>query len=178
MITVCNSFPVKLRCRTPCMTLALEQEQYQNMELGGPGSQTGNAGMLVPDNKKAKRRMVGILLPAVDLVGSLSWNSWAVWWSPRGLARMAGCVVGVCPVSVSPGRGSEWAVDCVITLHFWPPRAPAVSVAASDSRRGIGGLLDPCLRFMPRLIPRLVAGDSVWHRASTSKVDYWRGFKG
>lgn len=54
------------------MTLALEQEQYQNMELGGPRSQTGNARMLVPDNKKAKRRMVGILLPAVDLVGSLS----------------------------------------------------------------------------------------------------------
>lgn len=75
-----------------CMTLALEQEQYQNTELGGQRSQTGNTGMPVPDNKRAKRRMVGILLPAVDLVGSLSWNSWAVWRSPRGLAEWQGAL--------------------------------------------------------------------------------------
>lgn len=59
---------------------------------GGQRSQTGNTGMPGLDNERAKPRMVGILLPAVDLVGSLSWNSWAVWRSPRGLAEWQGAL--------------------------------------------------------------------------------------
>lgn len=50
--------------------------------------------------------MVEILLPAVDLVGSLS-RIPELSGGALGAGRMAGCVVGVCPVSVSPGRGSE-----------------------------------------------------------------------
>lgn len=58
---------------------------------------------------------------------------------PSGAGRVAGCVVGVCAVSVSPGRGSQFASDCVITLHFWPPLVLAVFPApASDSCGGIG----------------------------------------
>lgn len=75
---------------------------------------------------------------------------------------MAGCVVGVCPVSVSPGRGSEWALDCVITLHFLPPHALAVSLPQCLTHaEASAGPLDLSLRFMPRLIHRLVAGDGV-----------------
>lgn len=107
MTTVCDSFPVKLRCHSPTWPLPLsKKKQYQNTELGGQQSQTGNTGMPVPDNKRVKRRMVEILLPAVDLVGSLSWIPELSGGALRA-GRMAGCVVGVCPVSVSPGRGSE-----------------------------------------------------------------------
>ena len=55
---------------TTQLTLALEQNQYQNTALGEQRSQTGNTGMPVPDNEEAKRRMGEILLPAVDLVVS------------------------------------------------------------------------------------------------------------
>lgn len=50
MIAVC------IFCRTQMshMTAALEQKQYQNTALGGQQSQTGNTGMPVPDNKRAK----------------------------------------------------------------------------------------------------------------------------
>lgn len=61
--------------------------------------------MPIPDNKRVKRRMVEILLPAVDLVGSLS-RIPELSGGALGASRMAGCVVGVCPVSVSPGGGS------------------------------------------------------------------------
>lgn len=61
-------------------------------------------------------------------------------------------IVGACPVSVSPDRGSqEWAVDCVITLHFWPPCVPAVS----DSHRGCGGHVRPVLWVMVFRFQRL-----------------------
>lgn len=59
-----------------------------------------------PDNKRAKRRIVEILLPAVDLVGSL-YRIPELSGGALGAGRMAGCVVGVCPVSVSPSRGSK-----------------------------------------------------------------------
>lgn len=40
--------------------------------LGGQWSQTWNTGMPARDNERAKAKMLGILLPAVDLVGSPS----------------------------------------------------------------------------------------------------------
>lgn len=50
--------------------------------------------------------MVEILLPAVDLVGSLS-RIPELSGGALGAGKMAGSIVGVCPVSVSLGRGSE-----------------------------------------------------------------------
>ena len=91
------------------MTLALEQKQYQNIELREQRSQTGNTGMPVPDNKRVKRRMVEILLPAVDLVRSL-FRIPELFGGALRAHRMAGSIVGVCPVSVSQSGGYRGVV--------------------------------------------------------------------
>lgn len=73
MVTVCNSFPVKLKCQSPNDPCPWAKTILKHW----PGKTTE------PDRehwdascqtmRRWKRRMVEILLPAVDLVGSLSW---------------------------------------------------------------------------------------------------------
>lgn len=108
-ITVCNSFPVKLRRH---MTLALEKKtktisKHWRTTRSQTGRTPGCQQCQTIRERAQTRRMVEILLPAVDLVGSPVPEFLSCLDEPSGLAGMAGCVVGVCPVSVSPGRGSE-----------------------------------------------------------------------
>lgn len=67
----------------PAWPSPLSKNNMKNTKAGWQQRQTWTAEMQRADNEGTKARMVGILLPAVDLVGSLSWHSWAVWRSPR-----------------------------------------------------------------------------------------------
>lgn len=160
-----------ISCQTqmsqPARPLTLEQKQYQNTgSWEDDGARRGTLGCQCQTMRGQKRRMVEILLPAVDLVRSLPWIPELSRRSPWGWQN-CGSLSCFC----KPMQGVQKGRGCLLTLHFWPPRAPTVSAPASNSRRDISSSLDPSLRFMPRLIHELVVGDSVWHRASASKVD-------
>lgn len=101
----------------PTWPLAWSENNIKTLSWEDNGARQGAPGMPGPDNKKVTQRMVEILLPAVDPVGSLS-RIPELSGGALGAGRMSGCVVGVCPVSLSPGGGLGRREGCFLGIAW------------------------------------------------------------